>query len=131
MSLPLPDQHYLAERQVAHQVQVDQGLVCVTFSGWSLPLGLNVAQADVLLRLAPGYPDVAPDMWWASPEIQRADGTVIPGTEVREQHLGRSWQRWSRHFQPGQWQSGIDGLESYLALIRAEFAAAGGQGRAA
>jgi Prokaryotic E2 family E len=131
MSLPLPDQHYLAERQIAHVVQADQGMVCVTFPGWRLPPGLNVAQADVLVRLAPGYPDVAPDMWWVSPEIRRADGTVVPGTEVREHHLGREWQRWSRHFQPGQWQSGIDGLESYLALVRAEFATAAGQGRAA
>ena len=28
------------------------------------------------------------------------------------------WQRWSRHFSHGQWRPGIDGLESYLALIR-------------
>lgn len=131
MSLPLPDQRYLAERQIAHQVQLDQGMTCVTFLAWRLPPGLNVSQVDVLLRLAPGYPDVAPDMWWVNPDVRRADGMVIPGTDVREQHLGRNWQRWSRHFQPGQWQSGIDGLESYLALIRAEFAAACGQGRAA
>jgi hypothetical protein len=34
--------------------------------------------------------------------------------------VGRSWQRWSRHFAAGQWQSGIDGLESFLALVRRE-----------
>jgi len=45
---------------------------------------------------------------------------------VTEQYLGRSWQRWSRHFAAGQWQSGVDGLESYIALMRAEFETAAG-----
>jgi len=31
---------------------------------------------------------------------------TIQATEVIEQHLGRPWQRWSRHLQPMQWQSG-------------------------
>jgi hypothetical protein len=57
-------------------------------------------------------------MWWFDPPVHRADSTPLPGTEVVEQHLGRSWQRWSRHFNTGQWHSGVDGLESYLALIR-------------
>jgi hypothetical protein len=100
---------------------MDSGMVCVVFPGWQLPVGLSVAQTDVLLRLAAGYPDIPPDMWWVCPEILRADRTVIPATEVREAHLSRTWQRWSRHFQAGQWQSGTDGLESYLALIRTEF----------
>lgn len=75
----------------------------------------------LLLRLAPGHPDVPPDMWWVDPAVLRPDGAVIPGTQVTEQCLGRMWQRWSRHFQPGQWQSGIDGLESFIARMRAEF----------
>jgi hypothetical protein len=105
-------------------------MMCVIFPGWSLPAGLSVTRTDVLLRLAAGYPDIPPDMWWTNPEVLRADGTVIPATEVREPYFGRTWQRWSRHFQAGQWQSGIDGLESYLALMRAQFVLAA-SGRAA
>lgn len=130
MTLPVLDQTYLADRNIEHVVQVDQGMVCVVFLGWQLPLGLNVSTVDLLLRLSVGYPDIAPDMWWTNPEVRRVDGVVIPGTEVREQILGRSWQRWSRHFQPGQWQSGVDGLESFIALIRSQFERAA-QGRAA
>jgi hypothetical protein len=59
-------------------------------------------------------------MWWFDPPVRRVDGLDIPATQVVEQHVGRSWQRWSRHFSAGQWQSGIDGLESYLALIQRE-----------
>lgn len=121
MTLPALDQQYLTDRQITHQVVVDGGMVCVLFPGWQLPPGLSVTQTDVLLRLAAGYPDIPPDMWWTDPVILRADGTAIRATEVREQHFGRTWQRWSRHFQAGQWQSGTDGLESYMALIRAEF----------
>jgi hypothetical protein len=65
-------------------------------------------------------------MWWFDPLIKLADGRIAQATEATEHHLGRNWQRWSRHFKPGQWQSGIDGLESYLALIRHELARSAG-----
>jgi hypothetical protein len=57
-------------------------------------------------------------MWWFDPPVRLADGTALPATEVMQPMLNRNWQRWSRHFANGQWQSGVDGLESYLALIR-------------
>jgi hypothetical protein len=126
MSLPEADARFLSERKIEHVVQDDGGMVCVLLIGWQLPSGLNVAQADILLRLSPGYPDVAPDMWWVEPALRRQDGSEIPATQVTEQYIGRTWQRWSRHFAVGQWQSGVDGLESYLALMRAEFEIAAG-----
>lgn len=121
MSLPAVDQRYLAERGIPHQVLTEGGMVCVLFPGWQLPPGLNVSQTDVLLCLAPGYPDIPPDMWWTDPEVLRSDGSTIQATEVRQVLVGRTWQRWSRHFQAGQWQSGVDSLESFLARIRHEF----------
>jgi len=59
-------------------------------------------------------------MWWFDPPVRRVDGQTIPATDVVEQHLGRGWQRWSRHLQPEQWRSGVDGLENYVALVRSE-----------
>jgi hypothetical protein len=118
MSLPAVDTTYLAERGIDHQVTTEAGMICVLIPQWPLPPGFDRSTADLLLRLSPGYPDVQPDMWWFSPAITLADGRALPATEVTEQHLGRVWQRWSRHFNGGQWQSGIDGLENYLALIR-------------
>src|SRR5690349_16435377 len=126
MTLPALDQQFLDDRGVEHRIAVENGMVCIVLQNWQLPAGLNIAQTDLLLRLPAGYPDIAPDMWWVSPDIRRADGTVIPATEVTEQALGRSWQRWSRHFQAGQWQFGVDGLESFIALIRSEFLVAAG-----
>jgi len=124
LSLPEPERKFLVDRGIAHEVVVDAGMTCVLFPGWVLPSGLSVARTDLLLRLAPGFPDVPPDMWWCDPAIFRADGTQIPGTQSSEMHLARTWQRWSRHFTAGQWQPGRDSLEGFLALIRAEFALA-------
>jgi hypothetical protein len=118
VSLPQTDITFLDERGIAHQVESDAGMTCIILPAWELPPGFNHEAADLLIRLSPGYPDVHPDMWWFDPPVHLADGTGLPATEVVEQHLGRNWQRWSRHFTGGQWQSGVDGLESYLALIR-------------
>ncbi len=118
MSLPKIDMAFLNERGIAHEITPESGMICVVLPQWSLPSGLDRSASDLLIRLHPGYPDVQPDMWWFSPAVRRADGQELPNTNVVEVYLGRSWQRWSRHFNSGQWRSGIDGLESYLALIR-------------
>lgn len=118
MSLPSSDASYLAERGIEHHVSVEANMTCVLLPKFQLPPGLNLPEADLLLRLNAGYPDVPPDMWWFDPPITRVDGNPIEQTQVMEVHLGRTWQRWSRHLDPAQWRTGVDGLESFLALIR-------------
>jgi len=120
MSLPQSDVTCLAERGLQYTVSVEAGMTCVVFTGFELPPGYDRPQADLLLRLHPGFPDVPPDMWWFSPAARLADGRMVRATDATEYHLGRSWQRWSRHFNAGQWRSGTDSLESFLALIRKE-----------
>jgi len=120
MSLPQPDTAYLTERGVNFSVSSEANMTCVVLPGFALPAGYNQARSDLLLRLSPGYPDVPPDMWWFDPPVRLASGRGIPATDSIEQYLGRSWQRWSRHFSPGQWRSGVDCIESFLALIRKE-----------
>jgi hypothetical protein len=118
--LPPTDARYLADRALDHSIANEGNMTCVVFRGFALPAGFTGTQSDLLLRLSAGYPDVPPDMWWFDPPARRADGQVIPATEVVEQYLGRSWQRWSRHLNAGQWRSGVDGLESFLAIVRRE-----------
>jgi hypothetical protein len=118
--LPSNDTKYLTERAVKHSVIPEANMTCVIFPDFSLPRGFDRSQSNLLLRFSAGYPDVAPDMWWFDPPIRRADGKPIPATEVVEHHLGRSWQRWSRHLAPGQWRSGVDSIESFLALVQRE-----------
>ena len=119
--LPTPDLDYLIMRHPAHSVLEDAGMICVLIPNWRVPQGYQQDQTDLLLRLSPGYPDVAPDMWWCDPGLVLANGGAPEATQSVEPYLGRMWQRWSRHFlQPGQWRSGVDSLESYLAKVRAE-----------
>jgi hypothetical protein len=118
--LPAADTKYLTERGMKHSISVEANMTCVLLPDFALPPGFDRSQSNLLLRLSSGYPDVAPDMWWFDPPVRRADGQPIPATEVIEHHLGRSWQRWSRHFAAGQWKSGIDDLQSFLALVRRE-----------
>ena len=122
MTLPRSDVVYLNERGVAHEIIAETSVTCVVMPRWPLPSGFDRDAADLMIRLRAGYPDVPPDMWWFSPPIHLKNGKALPATDVIETYLGRRWQRWSRHFTNGQWQSGVDGLESFLALIRQDLA---------
>lgn len=101
-----------------YQLIPENGMTCVVLAGFRLRAGLTVHATDLLLRLPPGFPDAAPDMFWCSPTVMRADGVAIPQADVFESHLGRTWQRFSRHLTAGEWQPGVDSLDSFIALIR-------------
>jgi hypothetical protein len=120
MSLPEADLAGLSERGAVYQISTEANMTCIVLPGYRLPPGYDQVRSDLLLRLNPGYPDVPPDMWWFSPAVKFANGRTVQATESVECHLGRQWQRWSRHFGQGQWKSGIDCLETFLALIRKE-----------
>lgn len=117
MALPEADLAFLTTLGLEYEVTTEAAMTCVVLLSWPLPPGYATTSADLLVRLPTGYPDTAPDMWWFAPAVTLAGGGSPPATEVAEAHLGRTWQRWSRHLQPGQWKSGIDGLQTYLALI--------------
>jgi hypothetical protein len=122
MAIPQSDLASLTERGLHFQVSEESNMTCIVFPNYRLPAGCTNAQSDLMIRLSPGYPDVPPDMWWFSPPVQLSSGKAIEATQVIERHLGRDWQRWSRHFNGGQWRPGIDSLESFLALVHREVA---------
>lgn len=120
-ALPAHDAAFLAERYPDHQVVIENGMVCVLIPRWPVPPGYSHEHVDLLLRLVPGFPDVPPDMWWTAPTVALATGRPIPAADLQEHHLGRVWQRWSRHLPAGAWAMGSDTLQGYLAQIRTEF----------
>lgn len=125
MKLPEPDREFLERSGIIYRlIDDDSGMLNVELVDFPLPPGLNATHACVLFRLSPGYPDVPPDMWWVIPHLTPVGGGVIPATEIIETYDGRSWQRWSRHLDPTVWRSGIDGLESYVRLLRTELGSA-------
>lgn len=110
-----------------YTAQVEPGFINIVITDYPTGAGLQPERTDVLVRLPLGFPDATPDMFWCDPPVSTATGVTIPGTEAREAHAGRTWQRWSRHIQ-GQWRPGIDNLGTYLAYIRRCFDMAGGRG---
>jgi hypothetical protein len=118
------DQSFLESLGYSYSVEVSGGFVNVVLANFPTPC-LAPCHVDLLLRLPIGFPDATPDMFWVSPALTAKGGAAIPGTELTENHLGRSWQRWSRHI-GGQWRPGVDNLETYLAYVRRALAMAGG-----
>jgi hypothetical protein len=85
-----------------------------------LPSGkFQVAHASILVQIPRGYPDATLDMFWADPALVLAPSGKQPNATVPETHFGSAWQRWSRHYKPGQWRSGIDDLSSHFTVIYA------------
>lgn len=117
------DQSFLDSLGYSYTVEVSDGFVNVVLANFPTP-GHDLRRVDLLLRLPMGFPDATPDMFWLSPALT-SNGAAIPGTEVTENHVGRAWQRWSRHI-GGEWRPGVDNLETYLAYVRRALAIAGG-----
>ena len=111
------DEAYLAAKNHTFDVVEEAGHVCVVIHSVPLPPGFDRDATDILIRLPGGYPDAAPDMFWCDPPIHRPDGTFVPASEQVEPHLGRTWQRFSRHLTPGTWRPGVDRLASFFSLI--------------
>ena len=111
------DAAVLDELGLDYATHTDGPFTAIVIRGYRLPVGLQPEAVDMLIRLPPGFPDAAPDMFWTMPKVLTSAGTVIPGTEAQEMYLDQTWQRWSRHI-GGQWRPGIDNLGTYLAYIR-------------
>jgi hypothetical protein len=131
-SLPERDADYLLPKMAAGAATVTRigTEIHVLFKNYQFPAGLYVpAQADLLVRLIPPYPNASPDMFWTSPTLRRSDGQMPQGCEVMQVpapggheafYDGVNWQRWSRHPDQGQWRKDIDGLRSYMGSIKME-----------
>jgi hypothetical protein len=120
----------VAEGEIGrYSIQPEGGMTCVVLHDFRLAAGFTVAATDLLLRLPSGFPDSAPDMFWCDPSVARSDGVPIPAADQYEQHVGRRWQRFSRHLAHGEWRPGVDSLDSFIVLIRKTLAQ--GLGRAA
>lgn len=117
--LPPNDREHLQQKGYTFEETSDGGMLCVVIKGFRLPAGYEPPVTDLLLRLPVGYPDAAPDMFWCNPPVRLgANGSFPQAADLMEQHLGGTWQRFSRHLAPGVWRPGTDCLESYLSLIR-------------
>lgn len=119
-----------------HLPEIDEDYLTNKGFKWSLPqpgfllftgipvsaVKYDLSAVDLLIRIPGGYPTAALDMFYVSPELKLKGGGVPLASEVREVHLGRTWQRFSRHMNSGSclWRPGVDSLKTFLALVLAE-----------
>lgn len=116
--LPDNDLEHLRSRGLKHEIKLEGNMISLVVFDVELPSGYHPETIDLLLRLPLQFPQAPPDMFWTDPVVSYAGGSVPPQTQVREHHMGRSWQRWSRHFGQSHWRPGVDDLRSYMTLIR-------------
>jgi hypothetical protein len=92
----------------------------LVISDFELPGGFQPNRVELLVKLPPGFPDAAPDMFWIHPEVRTPAGT-IPRSTSNEHLLGKNWQRFSWHLAPGAWKPGISELRDFLRCIYSRF----------
>jgi len=112
------DLAYLSSKGLDFEAVLESNMIAVVIKGFELPRGYEPRVVDLLLRLPLQFPEAAPDMFWTDPVASYVGGGVPPASELRETYVGRSWQRWSRHFGRSHWRPGVDDLRSYVRLIR-------------
>ncbi len=96
------------------------GWVFVVISDYELPAGFTPNRVNLLVKLPPGFPDAAPDMFWVHPEVRAPNGAVPKATSP-EPLLGKNWQRFSWHLVPGAWKPGVSELRDFLRCIYSRF----------
>lgn len=112
--LPEKDRNYLQSHDHDYREVIENGQRGIVLHGYSIPgESLNASQADCLLLLPPGYPDVPPDMFYLSPWLQVKSGGHYPQCADQPFMFNNTrWQRWSRHSQ--EWRPGKDGIWTML-----------------
>jgi hypothetical protein len=115
--LPMRCRRYLEEHGITFEEREENGQKAVILKGVSLPPGrFHVGSADILILLPSSYPDVAPDMFHATPWLQLVGTGRFPkAADVPVVFAGVRWQRWSRH--NTQWRPGVDGIWTMLKRI--------------
>jgi hypothetical protein len=115
--LPAADEAFLNSLGRPWEAIVDAGVRWVLIHQRVVPTGYTVASVSEAHRIDTGYPDTQIDMVYFLPPLHRSDGRAIGAQST--QQIGRdTWQRWSRHREPGfPWRPGVDDLSSHLLLV--------------
>ena len=118
--LPSGDRQYLENRGLLFEEVMDGNQKGVIIRGFQLPPGrFDIGQADILILLPPGYPDVPPDMFYLMPWVRLVQGARYPrAADQPFKFNSQTWQRWSRH--SNEWRPGMDGM--WTMLKRVEYA---------
>jgi hypothetical protein len=119
MALLEEDEEFLKAKGYRYEATSENSVLNLVIKDFVLPTAYLPNTVDLLIRIPPGYPQGNPDMFWTDPHVRKVNGTDPQCASVRETHLGRTWQRWSRHWS-APWRPGTDGLQTFVAATIAE-----------
>jgi len=115
--LPPGDMEYLEANYNGKWRKVSEGgkhgLVIDSFP---IPEGYSPGDAALLVLIPSGYPGTALDMFYFYPHLDlvKQTGSLI-GALTTENHFGKNWQRWSRHY---EWEPGRDSIVTHIEYIK-------------
>lgn len=89
------------------------GMKVIILRNYAVPEGYNVSSVDVLIKLD-GYPISQLDMVYVYPPLNLISGKQI-GALTTESIDGRTWQRWSRHY---DWRPSVDDLGTHIQRVQ-------------
>lgn len=122
MALSKQDSDFLTERGLKWECIPDpKGSECLVIADFDVSGGgFSPTPTDLMIRIPAQYPLTPLDMWYCDPPIRfAATGQMARASQVTENYIGRSWQRFSRHLN-GRWRPGVDSLRSFFVLIQRE-----------
>ncbi|MBX9609191.1 MAG: hypothetical protein K2Y51_23470 [Gammaproteobacteria bacterium] len=118
-----PDMELLKAGLAPDRVTVIQeagGWQFLVIKDYQLPGGFEPSSVKLLLKLPPGFPDAAPDMFWVYPAVRTPTGS-LPRATSDENLLGEIWQRFSWHLAAGSWKPGSSNLRDFLRCVASRF----------
>ena len=120
MQLLEEDESYLKEKGYSYELTAEGEGGCLIIPGIPLsPDKYDQTAVDLLICIPKGYNDAKLDMFYVHPHVRlRATGQYPQAADYFEDHVGRKWQRFSRHLP--QWRPGIDTLQNFLPFVRRE-----------
>lgn len=116
--LPEIDREFLDASGYDYEIIADKGALCVILKDFELPDAYTPTTVELLAVLPSGYPNAKPDMFFTRPDVKLKNGSWPERSQVHVEYAGRSWQRWSRHFQ--SWRMGVDRFQTYLRAVKTE-----------
>jgi hypothetical protein len=124
------DYEYLRRKQIPFTEARVAGTKTVIFPGWALRPGKFVTPVNgscnqpinvtnVLIIIPDRYNDAGLDSFYTADRLLVASTSADPRNTAFPHPIGlEKFQFWSRHLQTHKWQPGIDGLETFLPLIK-------------
>jgi hypothetical protein len=114
-TLPESDIDYLNSLGLSWETLKTRGMWVIIYD-YPLPDSYTTRMADLALMIPPNYPAAEIDMVYFYPHLQKKSGMPIKAITPMSID-GRTFQRWSRHRQKGEWRPGIDDISTHLALV--------------